>query len=87
MDWDACRAPPRSGHNALTRDRAFGLEFLDEFQDKLIFGTDSCRRSDVETTAPIVALFRELRETKALSAEALEKIEWRNCVRLLGLEA
>jgi len=74
-----------SGHNALTRDREFGLQFMDEFQDKLIFGTDSCRRSDVETTAPIVATLRELHETGALSQEALEKIEWKNCVGLLGL--
>jgi predicted TIM-barrel fold metal-dependent hydrolase len=75
-----------SGHNALTRDPAFGLEFLDEFQDKLMFGTDSCRRSDVEELAPIVATFRELRETKSLSDDALTKIEWRNCTELLGLE-
>lgn len=75
-----------SGHNALTRDPAFGLEFLDEFQDKLMFGTDSCRRGDVDTTAPIVAMFRELRETKSLSEDALAKIEWRNCKELLGLE-
>ena len=74
-----------SGHNALTRDRAFGLEFLDEFQDKLIFGTDSCRRSDVEKLDFVVAFIRELRETKSLSEEALAKIEWENCVRLLGL--
>lgn len=75
-----------SGYNALTRDRQFGLQFLAEFQDRLIFGTDSCRRSDVETTAPIVAFFRELRETQALSEEAIEKIEWRNCARLLSLD-
>jgi len=75
-----------SGHNALTRDPAFGIEFLDEFQDKLIFGTDSCRRSDVAELDFVVAFFRELRETKALSEEALEKIEWKNCTELLGLE-
>lgn len=75
-----------SGYNALTRDPQFGLEFLDEFQDRLIFGTDSCRRSDLAITYPIVAYFRELRETKALSEEALEKIQWRNCARLLNLQ-
>jgi hypothetical protein len=74
-----------SGTNALTRDPAFGIEFMDEFQDKLIFGTDSCIRSDVNRVYPPVALLRDLRENKKLSAEALEKIAWRNCVRLLKL--
>ena len=75
-----------SGHNALTRDPAFGLEFLDEFQDKLIFGTDSCKRSDVHETWRTVALFRELREKQKLSSETLDKIEWANGARLLKLE-
>ena len=74
-----------SGNNALTRDPAFGLEFLDEFQDKMMFGTDSCLRSDVTGMCPNVAYIRNLREDKKLSGAALEKIEWRNCVRLLGL--
>jgi predicted TIM-barrel fold metal-dependent hydrolase len=74
-----------SGHNGLTRDPAFGIEFLDEFQDKLIFGTDSCKRSDVNTLWMTVALFQDLRSAEKLSEEALEKIEWRNCVDLLGL--
>lgn len=74
-----------SGYNALTREPAFGLEFLDEFQDKLIFGTDSCLRTDVNLIYPIVSMMRELRETKKLSESALDKIAWKNCVRLLGL--
>jgi len=74
-----------SGNNALTRDPAFGLEFLDEFQDKLMFGTDSCKRSDVNSVWPTVTTIRDLRENRKLSAEALEKIEWRNAVRLLKL--
>lgn len=74
-----------SGYNALTRDPSFGLEFADEFQDKLMFGTDSCRRSDINITAPIVAWLRDLRENRKLSADALEKIAWQNCRRLLGI--
>jgi uncharacterized protein len=76
-----------SGHNALTRDPAFGLEFLDEFQDQLMFGTDSCSRSDVSDVYPNVRLVRELREGGRLSESALEKIEWRNATQLLGLQA
>jgi len=74
-----------SGYGALTRDLAFGLEFMDEFQDKLMFGTDSCRRSDVEEEAPIVTLFRTLREEGKLAESALEKMAWQNATRLLNL--
>ena len=75
-----------SGYNALTRDPSFTIEFLDEFQDKLMFGTDSCRRSDVDIIYPNVKFIRDLRENKKLSNNALEKIEWKNCVQLLGLD-
>lgn len=75
-----------SGNNALTRDPAFGLEFMDEFQDKLMFGTDSCLRSDVNLVWLTVATTRDLRENRKLSEPALEKIEWRNANRLLGLK-
>ena len=55
------------------------------FQDKLMFGTDSCKRSDVNGVWPNVATIRDLRENRKLGEEALEKIEWRNAVRLLKL--
>jgi uncharacterized protein len=74
-----------SGYNALTRDPAFGIEFLDEFQDKLMFGTDSCRRSDVNLLYPNVAFLRDVRENRKISAEACEKIAWKNAVRLLKI--
>jgi hypothetical protein len=74
-----------SGHNALTRDPAFGLAFLDEFQDKLIFGTDSCLRSDLDRPWCTVTLFQDLETSERLSVGALDKIRWRNCARLLRL--
>ena len=76
-----------SGHNALTRDPDFGVEFLDEFQDKLMFGTDSCKRSDVNIIWMTVDLVRDLRTNRKLSNEALDKLEWRNATELLGLDA
>lgn len=74
-----------SGYNALTRDPAFGLDFMEEFQDKLMFGTDSCRRSDLEELAPIVTLFRDLRENGKLPESAVEKMAWQNATQLLRL--
>ncbi|MFH1740190.1 MAG: hypothetical protein ABIH23_14370, partial [bacterium] len=58
-----------SGYNALTRDTAFGLEFLDRFQDKLLFGTDHCLPYFDDPNAPIVDFMRRLRKTRNLSED------------------
>lgn len=71
-----------SGFNAISRDPEFGYAFLEEFQDRLYFGTDIA--SDPQDL-PIVPYFRRLREEKLVSTEALDKICWRNANRLLGL--
>lgn len=75
-----------SGHNAICRDMAFGIEFLNEFQDKLMFGTDSCKRSELGEIWRTVRLVRSLEEQKALSSSALAKLKWKNAVDLLGLQ-
>lgn len=71
-----------SGFNAIRRDPEFGLRFLEEFQDRLYFGTDI---ANVPQDLPIVAYFRKLAGEGLLPAEVLEKITWRNADRLLGL--
>jgi hypothetical protein len=71
-----------SGHNAISRDPAFGYRFLEEFQDRLFFGTDICAPTN-ET--PIVEFFRDAVEQGRISRQAHEKIAWRNATRLLGL--
>ena len=72
-----------SGHNALTRDPEFGLKFLEEFQNKLLFGSDICRRNYEVVNVPF---FHGLREEKKISRRAWEKIAWKNAVRLLKLK-
>jgi predicted TIM-barrel fold metal-dependent hydrolase len=72
----------RSGCNAITRDLDFGCTFLEEFQDRLLFGTDICY---VGQELPIVEHFRRLRQEGMVSREALEKVSWRNARDLLGL--
>lgn len=74
-----------SGYNALTRDYSFGIEFVDEFQDKLIFGTDSCRRTDINQIYPNVAYLNELRVTGKLPGSVLDKLSWINCTKLLNI--
>ncbi len=71
-----------SGLNALTRDREFGVAFMNEFQDRLYFGQDCCSvRDDFATSFYL----DELVESGELSQEAYEKISWRNAVKLLNL--
>jgi len=74
-----------SGYNGITRDEKFGLEFLDRFQDKLMFGTDHCSRMVFEPNAPIVDYMKRVREERLLSEEAWEKIASGNAIRLMGL--
>ncbi|MBI3946378.1 MAG: amidohydrolase family protein [Armatimonadetes bacterium] len=70
-----------SGFNAITRDPEFGYAFLEEFQDRLLFGTDSVQPNK---ELPIIAYFRKLKAEKLIAPEAYEKIAWKNASRLLG---
>ncbi len=71
-----------SGHNAISRDPEFGYRFLEEFQDRLLFGTDIC---DPTNETPIVDFLNAAVENGHIGREAYEKIGWRNLEGLLGL--
>ena len=71
-----------SGYTAMTRDPAFGLRFLDEFQDRLYFATDI---AVTPQETPIVEWFQGLKRDRKISLEAWEKIAWKNAARLLTL--
>jgi len=71
-----------SGFNAISRDPEFGYAFMEEFQDRLYWGTDM---ANVPQELPIVPHFRNLNEKGLISEEAFENITWRNANRLLGL--
>ena len=71
-----------SGYNAISRDPEFGYEFMEEFQDRLFFGTDI---ANVPQKLPIVGYFNTLKAEKLISTAAYEKITWRNANRLLDL--
>ena len=73
-----------SGFNAISRDPAYGYEFMERYQDRLYFGTDI---ANVPQELPIVDFFKHLRDEKLIDSMALEKITWRNADRLLGLES
>jgi predicted TIM-barrel fold metal-dependent hydrolase len=71
-----------SGYNAISRAPDFGCAFLEEFQDRLLFGTDFCWPNQ---EAEIVPYFHRLRDGRRISPEAWEKITWKNANRLLNL--
>jgi predicted TIM-barrel fold metal-dependent hydrolase len=72
-----------SGFNAISRDPAFGYRFLEEHQDRLLFGTDIVYAGQ---ELPIVEYLRSAVQRGQISRQAFERIAWRNAVRLLGLD-
>lgn len=71
-----------SGHNSLARDLDHAVKFLDEFQDRLFFGTDICAP---ETGTPFVDLLKKLRNDGRISETVFQKVARENAIRVLGL--
>ena len=72
----------RSGSNALLRDIDFASEFLDEFQDKLFFGTDICQP---EMPIPQPELLLKLRDENKISDDVFRKIAKENAIKILDI--
>jgi len=73
-----------SGYNAITRDPDAGVRFLDEFQDKLLFGTDTCF-ADASGRTPQLDYLKRLLNEQTLSQPAFDKIVSGNALELLEL--
>jgi uncharacterized protein len=73
-----------SGCNALARDEDYAAKFLDEFQDRLLFGTDICAP---DTPAPLVGLLTRFRDEGRISETVFRKIARENAIRVLRLQA
>ena len=71
-----------SGCNALKRDEEFAVSFLNEFQDRLMFGTDICRP---DTATPLVDFMLKLRDEKKISETVFQKVARENIIRILDL--
>lgn len=71
-----------SGCNAVKRDRKYGIKFLNEFQDRLFFGTDICAPG---TPTPLVDYLLELKNSGEISEIVFNKIARENAIRVLGL--
>ncbi len=75
--WDAA-----SGYNALTRDPEFGWNFMEQFNERILFGTDICAPSNKHLHA---AWLRQSVADGKISRETFENISWRNANRLFKL--
>ena len=73
-----------SGYNALSRDPEWGYGFMEEFQDKLLFGLDICQPQ--EELSPLVPYMNDALANGHISRTVYEKIMGGNAIRLLGLE-
>jgi predicted TIM-barrel fold metal-dependent hydrolase len=71
-----------SGYNAISRDPDFGYAFLEEFQDRLLFGTDICSPRD---KLDLIPFLNEAVEKGRISRAAYEKICYRNAEKILGV--
>ena len=67
---------------ALSRDKEFTKKFINEFQDRLYFGTDLC---NIDMDVPQFDFFNGLLEDKTISREIYDKIMYKNAEKLFGL--
>ena len=72
-----------SGFNAIHRDKEFGIQFLEEFQDRLYFGTDICSPG---AKVPLAEYLLDLRDSGLISSRAFQKIARENAMKLLEIE-
>ncbi|MCK5675284.1 MAG: amidohydrolase family protein [Spirochaetales bacterium] len=73
-----------SGLNAISRDREYGIKFLTEFQDRILFGTDVCF-ADKAGEMLHLSYLRNLLKEKLISHEIFTKITCDNALKILKL--
>ena len=74
-----------SGCNALSRDPEYAVKFLNEFQDRLFFGTDICQPT-MPTLRPLANFLNDLLAKGAISQTVFNKVARENAIRVLELE-
>ncbi|OHB45960.1 MAG: hypothetical protein A2Y13_05410 [Planctomycetes bacterium GWC2_45_44] len=77
-----CDLSAGSGYESMTRDLSFTYEFLDEFQDRLVFGQDYCV---ITNDMQHLEWLRQLRDEEKITVDMFDKITGQNCIRLLKL--
>lgn len=69
-------------YNALTRDEEYTFKFIEEFADRMFFGTDMCYPG---MDAPLCETLRTWYKNGKISKDSFDKISHKNAVELLGL--
>lgn len=78
-----CDVSAGSGCNALKRDEEYGLKFIEEFQDRMMFGIDTYSTPD--NPPPLMRYMKELRSENKISEAVYNKLARENAIRILGL--
>jgi predicted TIM-barrel fold metal-dependent hydrolase len=71
-----------SGFNAVSRDPEFGYNFMETYQDRLLFGTDIVHP---DQELQLVEYLHSAVQQGKISKQAFAKIAWQNANRLLQL--
>jgi len=71
-----------SGLNALARDPDYAVNFINEFQDRLLFGTDIC---SPDTPTGLVDFLLDLKSSGKISETVFNKLARENAIRLLDI--
>ncbi len=73
-----------SGYNALTRDPDFGVKFINEYREKIIFGSDVCF-ADPQHRMPHLNFLRGLLEEGKIDEASFQQITYKNTLKVLKL--
>ena len=74
-----------SGCNAITRDPEFGYAFIEEFQDRLFYGTDICDPDNINSSMLYLAKFLDEGVLAGkISYDAYYKVSRGNAEKLLA---
>jgi hypothetical protein len=77
-----CDISAGSGNNGLTRDPEFGYAFMEEFQERILWGSDLCWP---DQEVPQTATLKDALAGGHISQQAFDKIAFGNATGLLGL--
>ena len=64
------------------RDKEFGIKFIKEFQDRLMFGTDIYQKDQY---FPLMDYLNKLLEEKEITKEIYNKIFYKNAQEILNI--
>lgn len=79
-----CDTSAKSGYNAASNNASYFYEFLNEFQDRILFGLDVCNLGDL-LHKKIIKFYDDAFKNKFISETVYNKINYINAVKLYNL--